>query len=74
MFTFLAIRKLTLKRSKVEGKVERRDITEEYSKYDSEVYGPRTRHGVFLDKGSEQYVVKSRYLETYQGRPIILNI
>ncbi|XP_071806204.1 cilia- and flagella-associated protein 91-like isoform X2 [Asterias amurensis] len=62
-----SIRKLTLKRSKVEGKVERRDITEEYSKYDSEVYGPRTRHGVFLDKGSEQYVVKSRYLETYQG-------
>ncbi|XP_022103155.1 cilia- and flagella-associated protein 91-like isoform X1 [Acanthaster planci] len=62
-----AIRKLTLKRSQVEGNLERRDITQEYAKYESEVYGPRTRHGVFLDKGSEQYVVKSKYLDTYQG-------
>ncbi len=26
-----------------------------------------TRIGVFLDRGSEQFVVKSRYLNTYQG-------
>ncbi|XP_072166389.1 cilia- and flagella-associated protein 91-like isoform X2 [Diadema setosum] len=62
-----AIRKLTEKRRKVEGKLERRDITKDYSAFASEAYAPMTRHGVFLDKGSEQYVVKSKYISTYQG-------
>ncbi|XP_070549252.1 cilia- and flagella-associated protein 91-like [Ptychodera flava] len=61
------IRKLTEKRRKVEGKLERRQITHDYSMFGSQVYAPMTRLGVFLDRGSEQYVVKSRYLSTYQG-------
>ena len=32
-----------------------------------QVYAPQTRVGVFLDRGSEQYNVKNRYLTTYDG-------
>ncbi len=63
-----AIRKLTEKRRKVEGKLERRDVTQEYSDLGSQTYAPLTRIGVFLDRGSEQYVVKSRFLNSYQGK------
>ena len=63
-----AIRKLTEKRRRVEGKLERRDIVTEYADSGSQVYAPMTRIGVFLDRGSEQYVVKSRYLNSYQGK------
>ncbi|ELU06518.1 hypothetical protein CAPTEDRAFT_90714, partial [Capitella teleta] len=61
------IRKLTEKRRKVEGKLERRDRVTDYADYGSQTYAPMTRVGVFLDRGSEQYVVKSRYISTYQG-------
>lgn len=61
------IRKLTRKRGKVEGQMERRDIIQEYSNFGSQTYAPLTRIGMFLDRGSEQYVVKSRHLSTYQG-------
>ncbi|XP_078575552.1 cilia- and flagella-associated protein 91-like isoform X2 [Branchiostoma floridae x Branchiostoma japonicum] len=61
------IRKLTKKRQNVEGKLERRDITHEYSNHASQTYAPISRVGVFLDRGSEQYVVKSRHLTTYEG-------
>lgn len=63
----IAIRKLTRKRGKVEGQMERRDIIQEYSNFGSQTYAPLTRIGMFLDRGSEQYVVKSRHLSTYQG-------
>ncbi|XP_076457468.1 cilia- and flagella-associated protein 91-like [Babylonia areolata] len=61
------IRKLTAVRRAVEGKLERREIISDYSNSGSQTYAPMTRLGVFLDRGSEQYVVKSRYLSTYQG-------
>ncbi|XP_077864183.1 cilia- and flagella-associated protein 91-like [Saccoglossus kowalevskii] len=61
------IRKLTETRRKVEGKLERRNITQNYSNFGSQVYAPMTRLGVFLDRGSEQFLVKSKYLSTYQG-------
>ena len=63
----VAVRKVTEKRKLVEGKHERRDVIKEYSNYDSQTYAPMSRVGVFLDRGSEQYVVKSSYLSTYQG-------
>ena len=63
----LAIRKLTEKRRKVEGKLERRDITHDYSSFGSQTYAPLTRIGVFIDRGSELYNVKSKYLNSYQG-------
>ncbi|XP_056010247.1 cilia- and flagella-associated protein 91-like isoform X1 [Ostrea edulis] len=62
-----SIRKLTRKRGRVEGKLERRDIIQEFSNFGSQTYAPLTRIGMFLDRGSEQYVVKSRHLSTYQG-------
>lgn len=61
------IRKLTKKRKNVEGKLERPDMVTKYDDYGSQVYAPMSRIGVFLDRGSEQYVVKSRYLSTFQG-------
>ena len=61
------IRKLTKKRQGVEGKLERRDVLSQYSDPSSQVYAPLSRVGVFLDRGSEQFAVKSRYLTTYQG-------
>ena len=65
---FVAIRKLTGKRKKVEGKLERRDVIQEFSNYGSQTYAPLTRIGMFLDRGSEQFVVKSKHLNTYQGK------
>jgi len=62
-----ALRKLTSKRDNVEGKLSRRDVVNDYSSFASQVYAPQTRVGVFLDRGSELYNVKNRYLNTYEG-------
>ena len=64
---YSVIRKLTRKRQNVEGKLERRDVLKDYSDPSSQAYAPLSRVGVFLDRGSEQYKVKSRHLTTYQG-------
>ncbi|XP_067029644.1 cilia- and flagella-associated protein 91-like [Acropora muricata] len=61
------VRKLKEKRRTVEGKLERREIVKDYSTFDSQTYAPMSRVGVFLDRGSEQYNVKSYHLNTYQG-------
>lgn len=69
LFLFLtAIRKLTAKRGKVEGTLKRIDVLQKFSDYASDAYAPMTRIGVFPDRASEQYVVKSRHLNTYQGK------
>ena len=67
IYVHLAVRRVTQKRNRVEGNFERRDVIKDYSSYDSQTYAPMSRVGVFLDRGSEQYVVKSSYLSTYQG-------
>lgn len=51
----------------MEGKLERRDVIADYASFSSQSYAPLTRVGIFLDRGSENYVVKSRHLNTYQG-------
>jgi hypothetical protein len=61
------IRKLIKRRENVEGSAKKRDVIQDYSKFDSEVYAPYTRHGYFPDKNSENYNIKSRYLDTYDG-------
>lgn len=61
------MRKLKEKRRTVERKLERRDIVNDYTKYNSQTYAPMSRVGVFLDRGSEQFNVKSHHLSTYQG-------
>uniref|UniRef100_A0A1I8I6R3 Cilia- and flagella-associated protein 91 n=1 Tax=Macrostomum lignano TaxID=282301 RepID=A0A1I8I6R3_9PLAT len=55
------------KRKAVEGRLERRDIVRDYADPGSQSFAPLTRVGVFLDRGSEQYVVRNRYLTTYDG-------
>ncbi|XP_012944765.1 cilia- and flagella-associated protein 91 [Aplysia californica] len=62
-----AIRKMTEKRAQVETSFKRRAIIQEYADPGSQTYAPLTRIGIFLDRGSEQYLVKSRHLSTYQG-------
>ena len=62
------IRKLIKKRQNVENIYKRRDVIEDYKNYGSEAYAPLTRHGYFPDRNSENYVVKNRYLDTYQGK------
>ena len=63
----LALRKLTEKASNVEGKLKKRDVIHQYSNFDSQVYAPMTRIGVYLDSGSEQYNVKSKFNTTLDG-------
>lgn len=62
-----ALRKLTEKAAKVECKAEKRNVIQQYSNFDSQVYAPMTRIGVYLDSGSEQYNVKSKLTNTLDG-------
>ncbi|CAF1362328.1 unnamed protein product, partial [Didymodactylos carnosus] len=62
-----AIRSLLLKRQHVETKYEKTDVIRDYTRYESESYAPLTRHGYFPDKLTDKYIVKNRYLDTYQG-------
>ncbi|XP_063812931.1 cilia- and flagella-associated protein 91 [Pseudophryne corroboree] len=62
-----AIRKLIKKMGNVEGKLEKRDVIQDYTDYTSQTYAPLTRIGYFPDRPSQQYAVKSPYLDSYQG-------
>lgn len=62
-----AIRKLSKKMGNVEEKLERRDVIGEYSDYSSQAYAPLSCVGYFPDRLSEQYMVKSPFLNSYQG-------
>eukprot|EP01135_Chromosphaera_perkinsii_P012450 Nk52_evm61s2657 gene=Nk52_evmTU61s2657 len=61
------LRKLQEKRKNVEGKVQHRDIIDDYAKPSSQVYAPITRLGVFPDKDSERFKISSYLTETYEG-------
>jgi len=65
---FKVIRKLIKKRENVLGEYKSRDIISDYSNYESEAYAPLTRHGYFPDKNAENYLVKNKYLDTYNGK------
>ena len=73
-FRVAVIRKLKEKHRNVEGRLERPEIIAEYSRHDSQAYAPKTRIGVFIDRGSEQYVVKSRFLTTFQGNVVHFSV
>ncbi|XP_028656599.1 cilia- and flagella-associated protein 91 [Erpetoichthys calabaricus] len=62
-----AIRRITGKMKNVEGKRERHDVIAEYANYGSQIYAPLSRTGLFPDRDSEKYVVKSNFLNTYEG-------
>ena len=66
----VAIRQLVGQRNNIEGKLERRNIVQDYSDYASQVYGPLSRLGRFPDNNSEDFVVKNHYLNTYEGKQL----
>ncbi|XP_072369795.1 cilia- and flagella-associated protein 91 isoform X2 [Scyliorhinus torazame] len=61
------IRKLTAKRRNVEGRLERPGLIQDYANYGSQVYAPIARIGQFPDQNSERFIVKSRFLSTFNG-------
>jgi hypothetical protein len=61
------IRKLIKKRENAHNEYKPRNIIEDYSNFDTEVYAPLTRHGYFPDKNADNYQVRNKYLDTYQG-------
>lgn len=61
------IRKLSGKHRNVEGKLQRRDILQDYSDPGSQAYAPISRIGVFPDRNADRFQVKNKYLTTYQG-------
>ena len=67
-------RSLQITRDALDNEIGRigRDIVADYTFYDSEVYAPIARHGVFPDRGSEQYNVRSKYLDTYQVKSLLV--
>ncbi|KAM3935807.1 cilia- and flagella-associated protein 91 [Leptodactylus fuscus] len=62
-----AIRKLSQKMKNVEERLERRDVIRDYTDHSSQAYAPLSRIGYFPDRLSEQFVVKSPFLSSYQG-------
>ncbi|KAM5125526.1 cilia- and flagella-associated protein 91 [Mantella aurantiaca] len=62
-----AIRKLTKKMGDIEGKLEKRDVIQEYANYASQTYAPLSRIGFSPDLLSAQYSVQSPFLDSYQG-------
>ena len=64
----VALRKLSKKSLNVEGKLQRENIIQQYTNFDSQVYAPMTRIGVYLDSGSEQYTVKNWFTTTLDGK------
>ncbi|XP_044129331.1 cilia- and flagella-associated protein 91 isoform X3 [Bufo gargarizans] len=62
-----AIRKLSQQMGNIEKKLERRDVIGDYTDYSSQAYAPLSRIGYFPDKLSQQFMVKSPFLNSYQG-------
>ncbi|KAG7463380.1 hypothetical protein MATL_G00175930 [Megalops atlanticus] len=60
----VSIRKLTEKRRKVEGKLERRDIIKDHV---SQICAPLSQMGRFSDWEFKQSVAKNWFLNTYEG-------
>ena len=59
------MRKKYKDRSKIEYKIKRREIIEEYSNFGSKVYAPITREGMSLDKMANKFEVQPEALSSY---------
>eukprot|EP00741_Cyanophora_paradoxa_P003327 tig00000692_g3233.t1 len=62
-----ALRKLAKARRAIEGKVQRRDVIQEYANYGSQVYAPITRKGQLPDRHAAKFEVDAPLLKTYEG-------
>ncbi len=58
----------------MEGKKEKRNIIRDYTKYDSQVYAPMTRIGVYLDGTADKYIVRNSYNTTLHGMTILYSL
>jgi pregnane X receptor len=58
---------LVRKRDNVLNEYKHRDLIEDYTNYNSEAYAPLTRHGSFPDKNADNFQVRNKYLDTFQG-------
>jgi hypothetical protein len=62
-----ALRKLQDQRQKVDRKVLKRDIIEEYGNYGSKVFAPKARDGVFRDKAATTLSIHIPELNDFKG-------
>jgi hypothetical protein len=62
-----SLRQLSGKVAKVTSRSRGRNIIQSYTNFDSEVYAPMTRTGVFLDAGSDKNTVHSTLTTTLEG-------
>lgn len=62
-----ALRKLAAKRTKVENKIEKRDIIADYANYASNVYAPRARDGPSYDKSTVNLQANFQQFDDYDG-------
>lgn len=62
-----ALRKLAAKRSKVENKIEKRDIIADYANYASNVYAPMARDGPSYDKSTVSLQANFQQFYDYDG-------
>jgi hypothetical protein len=62
-----SLRQLSGKAERVTNRQHGRNVIQSYTNYDSEVYAPMTRTGVFLDARSERNVVRSQLTTTLEG-------
>jgi len=68
----VAIRTMIERKKKtVEGRLVRHTTTDGYADFGSQAYAPLTRIGIFVDRNSEQYVVKNKYLANYAGLSLL---
>jgi len=63
------LRKLLKKREREfdHKRTNKRSVVEECGDFSSQTHAPITRMGVFLDRRSEQFVVNSKYMDSYEG-------
>ena len=63
-----ALRKLAAKRSKVENRIEKRDIIADYANFASNVYAPKARDGPSYDKPTVDLQVNFQQFDGYDGK------
>ncbi|KAJ3276014.1 Cilia- and flagella-associated protein 91 [Terramyces sp. JEL0728] len=61
------LRKLQEQRNRVDQKLEKRDIINEYGNFGSKVYAPKARDGVFKDKASTTLQIRLTEMDTLSG-------
>ena len=51
----------------MDGSHKGRNVIDDYTNFGSDSYAPVTRFGYFPDKNADNYQVRSKYLDTFEG-------